>query len=153
MTVKMGPYQLKFPEIHFLFRTSLRYILNVLMVFIILVLGIGLAKTIYGLKEVLVDISIGHAFHKVVTDILSFLVVIELFRSFIDFFEAHRFRLHAVIDPAMVFLVREIIVMLYDTSVRWRELFGLGFIVLALGIVRTLAVRYSPGQYPDVEEG
>jgi len=143
---------MKVPNTHFLFQKSLRYILNVLMLFVILVLGIGLAKTVYGLKEVLTDVSIGHSFHKVVTDILSFLVVIELFRSFLDFFEAHRFRLHVVMDPAMMFVVREIIVILYDNpSVRWKELLGLGFIVLTLGIVRTLAVRYSPGQYPDME--
>jgi len=143
---------MKVPKTNFLFQKSLRYILNVLMIFIILVLGVGLAKTIYGLKEVLTDVSIGHSFHKVVTDILSFLVVIELFRTFLDFFEAHRFRLHVVMDPAMMFVVREIIVILYDNpSVRWKELIGLGIIVMALGIVRTLAVVYSPEKHSDME--
>jgi len=143
---------MKFPETHFLFQTSLRYILNVLMIFIILILGVGLAKTIYSLREVLVDISIGHSFHKVVTDILSFLVVIELFRSFVDFFGAHRFRLHAVIDPTLVLLMREPIDILYNNpSIHLKELVALGFVVLSLGLVRTLAVRYSPGQSVDVE--
>jgi uncharacterized membrane protein (DUF373 family) len=90
---------------------------------------------------------IGQTFNVVVTEILTFLVIIELFRSFIDYFEAHRFRLNTMIDPAIMFVIRELIVNLYDhQGLSWQMLTGFGILIISLGIVRTLAVRFSPGE-------
>ena len=71
--------------------------------------------------------------------------MIELFRSFIEYFKAKRIRLHTMIDPAIIFIVRELIVMLYkNNDLIGRTLVGFAVLLLALGIVRTLAVLYSP---------
>ena len=45
-----------------------------------------------------IGLNLSHA----ITDILSFLVMIELFRSFIEYFKARRIRLHSMIDPAIL---------------------------------------------------
>ncbi len=71
----------------------MQYIVKILIVFIILVLVVGLFRTLYGMRTILVGKPLGQAFDSVVTDILTFLVIIELFRSFIEYFEVHRFRL------------------------------------------------------------
>jgi uncharacterized membrane protein (DUF373 family) len=134
------------PNVQLLFRKSLHYIVNVLIVFIILVLGIGLVRTLYGIRAFLEIRALAGSFNTVVTDILTFLVIIELFRGFIEYFEVHRFRLHTMIDPAIVFVIRELIVKLYDQDTfHWHALFGFGFLILCLGAVRTLAVNFSPG--------
>ena len=84
-------------EPQLVFRRFLYYIINVLVVFIILVLSVGLIRTLLGIKVFFISQPIGQSFHSVVTNILTFLVIIELFRSFIDYFESHRFRLNAMI--------------------------------------------------------
>jgi uncharacterized membrane protein (DUF373 family) len=138
---------LKLPDTQIIFRKSMQYIVKVLIVFIILVLAIGLARTLYGMKTILVDKPLGQAFDSVVIDILTFLVIIELFRSFIEYFEVHRFRLNTMIDPAIVFVIRELIVKTYDTGhLQWQTLMALGFVVICLGLVRTLAVKFSPDE-------
>ena len=138
---------LKIPDTQLVFRKSLQYVVKILMVFIILVLGIGLIKLIYGMTTILVSQSLGQAFNTIVTDILSFLVIIELFRSFIDYFDVHRFRLNTMIDPAIIFVIREIIVKLYNTEhIQWQIPMALGFVVICLGVVRTLAVQFSPDE-------
>lgn len=135
------------PDTQFIFRKSMQYIVKILIVFIILVLAIGLARTLYGMRTILVDKPLGEAFDSVVTDILTFLVIIELFRSFIEYFEVHRFRLNTMIDPAIVFVIRELIVKTYDTEhVQWKTLMALGFVVICLGLVRALAIRFSPDE-------
>ncbi len=79
------------------------------------------------------------------TDILTFLVIIELFRSFIEYFKAHRFRLHNMMDPAIILVIREMIVSLYkNTHLALPELAGFSLLILSLGMVRTLAIRFSP---------
>ncbi len=131
----------------------MQYIVKILMVFIILVLIIGLARTLYSMRTILVDKPLGQAFDNIVTDILTFLVIIELFRSFIEYFEAHRFRLNTMIDPAIVFVIRELIVKLYDTGhLQWEILMALGFVVICLGVVRTLAVQFSPDEDKKSQE-
>jgi uncharacterized membrane protein (DUF373 family) len=138
---------LKLPDTQLIFRKALQYIVKVLIFFIILVLSVGLVKTISGIKTLMGTQSIGQAFNSIVTDVLSFLVIIELFRSFIDYFEVHRFRLHAMVDPAIVFVMRELIVKLYNQSdINWQTLLVFGFLILCLGIVRALAVCFSPGE-------
>ncbi len=87
----------------------------------------------------------GVGFGKAVTDILTFLVIIELFRSFVEYFKAKRFRLHSMIDPFIIFVVRELIIILYSQEkIIWQNLIGFAFLILSLGIVRTLAVLFSP---------
>jgi uncharacterized membrane protein (DUF373 family) len=130
-----------------IFRKFMQYLINVLVAYIMLVLSIGLIRTLLGIKNFFVNMPIGQTFNTVVTEILTFLVIIELFRSFIDYFEAHRFRLNTMIDPAIMFVIRELIVKLYDNQgISWQGLSGFGFLIVCLGIVRTLAVRFSPGE-------
>jgi len=131
----------------------MQYIVKILMFFIILVLGIGLIKVIYGMTSILVSQPLGQAFNTIVTDILSFLVIIELFRSFIDYFEVQRFRLNTMIDPAIIFVIREIIVKLYNTKhIQWQIPWpwDCGD---CLGVVRTLAVQFSPDEDKKPQEG
>jgi len=138
---------LKLPDAQQVFRKSLQYIINVLVIYIILVLAIGLIRILYGMKAFLDSQPIGQSFNTVVTDILTFLVIIELFRSFIEYFESHRFRLHTMVNPAIVFVIRELIVKLYgQESIPWQTLLAFGFVILSLGVVRALAVQFSPGE-------
>lgn len=134
-------------EPQLIFKKFMQYIINVLVVYIMLVLSVGLVRTLLGMKNFFVNMPIGQTFNIVVTEILTFLVIIELFRSFIDYFEAHRFRLNTMIDPAIMFVIRELIVKLYgNQEVSWQGLSGFGFLIVCMGIVRTLAVKYSPGE-------
>ena len=145
---------MKTPDSQLIFRKSMQYIVKILMFFIILVLGIGLIKVIYGMTSSLDSQPLGQAFNTIVTDILSFLVIIELFRSFIDYFEVQRFRLNTMIDPAIIFVIREIIVKLYNTKhIQWQIPMALGFVVICLGVVRTLAVQFSPDEDKKPQEG
>jgi uncharacterized membrane protein (DUF373 family) len=128
-----------------IFQASLKTIINILIVYIIVVLIFGLGKTLYTIKDLFPLEHFTTGFSRVITDILSFLVILELFRSFIDYFKAKRFRLHSMMDPFIIFIVRELIVILYaHEQVTWTVLVGFSLLILSLGIVRTLAVIHSP---------
>ncbi|MFP4571959.1 MAG: phosphate-starvation-inducible PsiE family protein [Desulfobacterales bacterium] len=128
-----------------MFRISLKIIINILIIFIIIVLALGLIKTIYSIKGLFPLKSFGEGLHHVITDILSFLVILELFRSFIEYFKSKRFRLHSMMDPFIIFVVRELIVILYaHETVGWQSITGFAILILSMGIIRTLAVIYTP---------
>jgi len=128
-----------------LFQMALKWIVNILIIYIILVLVIGLGKTLFSIKDLFSGQLFNQEFSHVITDILTFLVILELFRSFIEYFKTKRFRLHSMMDPFIIFVVRELIILLYSHgSGDWKNLVGFAAIILALGIVRTLAVVHSP---------
>ncbi|HOO38387.1 MAG TPA: phosphate-starvation-inducible PsiE family protein [Deltaproteobacteria bacterium] len=136
---------------HKIFNFSLQIIINILVVYIIVVLVIGLGKTLLGINSLLTWGPVGSTFAGVVTEILTFLVIIELFRSFVEYFREHRIRLNNMMDPAIIFVIRELIVDLYtQDSLSWQTLMGFSILILSLGVVRTLAVRFSP---KDGDEG
>lgn len=128
-----------------IFDNVLKYIINILIIYIIIILVLSLGKTLYTLKILLDGEQIGGNLSHAITDILSFLVMIELFRSFIEYFKAKRIRLHSMIDPAIIFILRELIVQLYThAELANRPLVGFGALLLCLGVVRSLALLFSP---------
>ncbi len=138
-------YCLNNKNIEQLFQLSLKLIINILIIFIIIILMLGLAKTLYSIKELFYIKHFSNQFSQVITDILSFLVILELFRSFIEYFKSKRFKLHNMMDPFIIFIVRELIIQLYTKgNIAWQELFGFAILILSLGIIRTLAVMFTP---------
>jgi len=120
---------------------------NIMIVYIIVVLAAGLGKTLLDARHLL-HMMDGEGFTFVVAEILSFLVMLELFRGFVDFFSTQRIRLHTMMDPAILFVVREVMVTLYRDEAKgpsWEVLAGFSLLLISLGIIRTLAVRYTPG--------
>jgi uncharacterized membrane protein (DUF373 family) len=128
-----------------MFDHATRYLINILILYIIFILVLSLGKTLLSVTGLFPGNFLGFNLPAVVSDILTFLVMIELFRGFIDYFKARRFRLHSMMDPAILFVVRELIVKLYShEGITVQILFGFSALILALGLVRTLAVCFSP---------
>ena len=120
---------------------------NIMTVYIIVVLAAGLGKTLLDARHLL-HMMDGEGFTFVVAEILSFLVMLELFRGFVDFFSTRRIRLHTMMDPAILFVVREVMITLYRDEAKgpsWEVLTGFALLLVSLGVIRTLAVRYTPG--------
>jgi uncharacterized membrane protein (DUF373 family) len=129
-----------------LFRVAMRILMDILVIYIIVVMAIGLFQTLTEIHLLFTGQGMDNALNKVIIDILTFLVIVELFRSFIEYFEMHRFRLHTLITPALVFVLRELIITLYTHKADAMLLGAYGLVILALGIVRTLGVYYSPSE-------
>lgn len=133
-----------------LFDRALKYIINILILYIILVLTLGIGKTILSSTQMVSGRLTEFNLSTVVTDILTFLVIIELFKSFVEYFKAKRFRLHTMLDPAIIFIVRELIVKLYShENMTGPTLTGFGILILCIGAIRTLAVVFSPDDEKD----
>ena len=132
-------------DVHSLFNRALTYIINVLIIYIIIILVLGLGKILLPIRLLVtggeVNLELSHA----ITDILSFLVMIELFRSFIEYFKTKRIRLHTMIDPAIIFIIRELIIKLYTHDPLLNStLIGFSVLLLCMGIIRSLAIVFSP---------
>jgi uncharacterized membrane protein (DUF373 family) len=119
-------------------------IIRVMVPLIILALLLGVARIFLDLRGVYRSATIDEGFNLLVTNILSMFIVIELLRSILDYFEIHRLRITFIIDGALVFILREIMVGIYQHQMEAFEIISLSALLLVIGIIRTLAIVHSP---------
>lgn len=117
---------------------------------VIAALILGIARTFLDLRAVVGSPGIGKAFDLMVSNILAAFIVVELLRTVLDYFSVHRLKITYIIDAAIVFVLREVMIGLYGHAIAWQEITALALLLLVLGGVRTLAVLYSPKQEREV---
>jgi uncharacterized membrane protein (DUF373 family) len=104
----------------------------------------GVARVFLDLWHVYKSPDISQGFDTIVTDILSMFVVIELLKSIVEYFELHRLKITFIIDAAVVFLLREVMIGLYRHALDGGQLAGIAALLLVLGAFRVAAVRFPP---------
>jgi len=126
------------------FRKIVDILIKLMIPLVIVTLMMGIARIMLDLGAVFRSTTISAGFDLMVTNILSMFVVIELLRSIIEYFELHRLKITFITDAALVFVLREIMIGLYRHSLAPREIFSLAALIMVIGGIRTMAIRYSP---------
>ncbi len=126
------------------YRSAVDWVVRLLMPLAIVALMMGIARVFLDLWVVWRSPSISAGFDLLVTDILSMFVVVELLKSIVDYFEIHRLKITFILDAALVFVLREVMIGLYRREMRAAEIAALSSMLLVMGAVRIAAVRFSP---------
>ncbi|SHK52308.1 phosphate-starvation-inducible PsiE family protein [Thermocrinis minervae] len=117
------------------YRIFIRIAFNVTLVILIVALFIGLARTTLELGLTVTEETVRLGFKELVTNVLSLVVVLELIRAFIDFFEYDRIRVDILMDVLLAFLTREFMLKLFEGKMSGLDVFlwslGIGGVVLA----------------------
>jgi len=109
------------------------------------------ARVLLDLRVVFASPTVAVGFDLLITNILSLFVVIELLKSVLEYFENHRIKLTFITDAALVFVLREIMIGLFQHAMEAREVLALAVLILVIGGVRTLAVLFSPDRQEPAE--
>jgi uncharacterized membrane protein (DUF373 family) len=126
------------------FRTVSDLIVKLLVPLAIIALLIGVARVFVDLFQIWKGGTISAGFDTLVTDILSMFVVIELMKSVVEYFEYHRFRISLILDAAMVFLLREVMIGLYTHAMGAPAIAAISGLLLVLGALRLVGAKYDP---------
>lgn len=119
--------------------------------FVVLVLGVGFVRLFWEVWKIMAGSDLKEAFGFTVTSLLTFFIILELFKSLIEYFREHRLKLTFIVDATLVFILREIMIGLYQHQSPPLMLASLAFLALVLGVLRTLAIVYSPMERRLVE--
>jgi uncharacterized membrane protein (DUF373 family) len=125
---------------------------KLLIFFVVLVLGTGLIKLFWEVWQVMALRELREAFGFTVTNLLTFFVILELFKSLVEYFREHRLKLTFIVDATLVFILREVMIGLYQHQSPPLQIAALALLALVLGGVRTLAIVYSPMEKNMVEQ-
>lgn len=88
-------------------------------------------------------------FGQVVYSVLTIFVLIDLFKAFSDYRVHERIRLTYVCDATIMIVLREITVLIYSHEFETEILLAFSAMLLVLGIIRALAVKFPPGENSD----
>jgi uncharacterized membrane protein (DUF373 family) len=135
------------------FKKFIDILLKFMVPLVIVALLLGIARIILDLRVVFTSPTISAGFDLMITNILSMFVVIELLKSVLEYFEHHRIKLTFITDAALVFVLREIMIGLFQQKMQAREIVALSALILVIGGVRTLAVVFSPDRTEWHKEG
>jgi uncharacterized membrane protein (DUF373 family) len=129
-----------------LFSRTVDVIVKLLLPVAVIALMMGIARVFLDLATVYRSPSIAAGFDLLVTDILSMFVVIELLKSIVEYFEVHRLKITFILDAAVVFLIREVMIGMYRHTLGAAEIAALAGLLFVLGAFRIAAVRFSPAR-------
>ena len=117
----------------------------VLIVLYVLLLALiaGMLRIVLDIRTVAID-SLDGGFSRIVTNVLTLFIVIEFFKTFADYSKLERIKLTDITDVTILITMREVTVGLYSKSIGYETIFALSALLLVLGVIRVLAVKYSP---------
>ncbi|AKB32530.1 hypothetical protein MSSIH_1840 [Methanosarcina siciliae HI350] len=128
-----------------LFKQVTDAITTVILYILLLALILGMAKTLLEIRFIIFE-SLESGFNHMVTSVLTVFIVIDLFKAFVDYHEHDRIKLTDITDATILIVLREIAVGLYSQKFGYEFILSLAVLLLVLGIIRVLAVKYSPAK-------
>lgn len=126
------------------FKKIINILIELLIPVVILALLIGVAKILIDLKGVFNAPRISQGLDLIIENILSLFILIELLKSIVEYFEIERLKITFIIDAAIVFVLREVMVGLYRHNIEYPTTLAMTGFLLVAGIIRTMAIKYSP---------
>lgn len=122
------------------FDRAISLIFGVLLLFITFGLIVGVVHLFLQLGDLVMNTDITRHYARIVSDILTLFVLIELSRSLVSHFDEHRLRLTFIADAGIVFVLREIMLKLFEQKISPDEIYALSALLFVLGSLRTASV-------------
>ncbi|MGC8852704.1 MAG: phosphate-starvation-inducible PsiE family protein [Hydrogenobacter sp.] len=115
---------------------------NITTIVLIIGLFVGIFRTISEIGLTVTEATVRLGFKELVTNVLSLIVVLELIRAFIDFFEHERVRVEILLEVLIAFIIREFMLHLFEGKMSGVDVFFWSF-----GIAFLIAARFISSFY------
>ena len=127
---------LVFTRIKDLYIKTISLVFAIILLFITLTMIIGVARLFYQLGELIQEGGITGNYLNIFTDVLTLFILIELSRTLFEYFTSHRIRLTPIIDAGIVFVLRHIMIDLFNHKLETDSIYALSVLLLVLGVIR-----------------
>ena len=96
---------------------------SIMLLFIALGIIIGVVRLFFNLGNLLVNEDITRQYVRIISEVLTLFILIELSRSLTDYFSEHRLRMTFIVDAGIVFVLREIMIKLFEHQIAPGEIY------------------------------
>lgn len=111
-------------------------VFSLILVLIILGIAIGTIQLVITIVKLLELKGITSHYTEIITDVLTLYVLIELSRSLVEYFNSQKLRLTFIVDAAIVFIIRELLIDLFENNMAPDMLYAFSAILFVLGALR-----------------
>ncbi len=118
------------------FNRSTDVVFAVILVFILFGIAIGVLRLFLEVSDLLVLKRVSGSYLPIISDVLTLFILVELSRSLIDYFDLHRLRLTFIIDAGIVFVLRELMIKMFENKVSVEEMVAISTVLFVLGALR-----------------
>jgi len=125
-----------------LYKQFVKLAFNITIIVLIIGLFVGIFRTISELGLTITEATVRLGFKELVTNVLSLIVVLELIRAFIDFFEHERVRVDILLEVLIAFVIREFMLHLFEGKLSGMDVFFWSFGVVSLIGARAVSFFY-----------
>lgn len=119
-----------------MFDQVIAVVFSVMLVFLTLAIIIGVVNLFLMLGDLVVHKKLDEDYHRIISDVLTLFIMIELSRSLVEYFNTHRLRLTFIVDAGIVFVLREIMIQLFEHNLEPNEIYSLSALLFVLGALR-----------------
>ena len=100
-----------------LFDRVIRMVFGLMLIFIAIGIVVGVTRLFLNLGNLLINEDITRQYMRIISEVLTLFILIELSRSLVDYFSAHRLRMTFIVDAGIVFVLREIMIKLFEHKI------------------------------------
>ncbi len=126
------------------FEQAVRVLLSLLILALLGAILAGVLRTLYDLRLIL-EGSLAVALKRVLVDAITVLAVVEVFRTALAYFAEGRVKVTYIIDTVLVTLLSEILAFWFK-ELEVKRVAMVIAIVISLGLLRVLAIHFSPNR-------
>jgi uncharacterized membrane protein (DUF373 family) len=119
-----------------LFHGVIRFVFAIMLLFIALGIMVGVLRLFLNLGSLLMNEDITRHCMRIISEVLTLFILIELSRSLVDYFSEQRLRMTFIVDAGIVFVLREIMIKLFEHKITPEELYAPSALMLDLGSLR-----------------
>jgi uncharacterized membrane protein (DUF373 family) len=123
-----------------LFNKIVDVVFAIILLFIMLGIAVGALQLFSTLWELLRFEGITGKYIDLIADVLTLYILVELSRSLVEYFNSHRLRLTFIVDAAIVFVIREILIGLFKHNLKPEMIYALTALILVLGVLRIASI-------------
>ncbi|MFY9271032.1 MAG: phosphate-starvation-inducible PsiE family protein [Candidatus Manganitrophaceae bacterium] len=126
-----------------------RYFMNIMRGLLSLLIAVTLVGLTGGLIKTAIDLrllfheEVEVALRQILIDILILLAVVEIFRTTLTYFSEGRVKVTFIIDTVLVVMLSEVITLWFKGG-ELLPYFSLILLLVTLGLMRIIAIRFSP---------
>ncbi|HII00709.1 TPA: hypothetical protein HA351_03325 [Methanosarcinaceae archaeon] len=126
-----------------IFKMTIDLVTIIILYILLLALLVGVINILLDIKSILFG-TLGGGFGQIVSSVLTIFILIDLFKTFVDYREHEEIRITYVTDATILMVMREIAAGVYAQRFDYQFILGLSILLFTLGIIRALDVKYTP---------
>jgi uncharacterized membrane protein (DUF373 family) len=111
-------------------------IFGVILLMITFGIMIGVLHLFKTVGVLMVHKELTQDFQSIISELLTLFILVELIRSIVDYFTSRQLRITFIVDATIVFILREIMIDLFETKVNPDQIYAMSVLLLALSVLR-----------------